>query len=705
MNVNYTAEELAFRDEVRAFLKSELPADIAAKVKLGKHMSKEDHQRWQQILVKRGWYAPGWPVELGGTTWGPVEKHIFDEECSAFGAPRTVPFGVNMVAPVIIKFGTQQQIDHYLPRILSGEDWWCQGYSEPGAGSDLASLKTRAVRDGDHYVVNGQKTWTTLGQHANMIFCLVRTDPEAQQQRGISFLLIDMKSPGISVRPIITLDGDHEVNEVFFDNVRVPVENLVGEENQGWTCAKYLLTHERTGLAGIGSSKAVLAHLKRIAMKEVCDGKPMLEDPLFRAQVAEVEMQLMAVEMSTLRILAAAKEGGVPGAESSILKIKGTEIRQAITHLLRKVIGPYALPFLEEELQLDYEGELLHADYSASLAGDYFNMRKLSIFGGSMDFKLTEEQQMLQDTAARLVRDAYPFEQREKFSESELGFSAEFWSQLGELGLTAVPFSEEIGGFGGSGVETMLVMTELGRGLTLEPYLQSVILAGGLINQLGSDAQKQDLLPQVAAGSLQLAVAFDEPQSHYNLNDVQTRAEAVDGGYRLSGRKAVVIGGHSAGQIIVSARTSGDSRDETGISLFLIDPNAQGVSRRVYPTIDGRKGCDLFLDNVQVGAEALLGELGNALPSMRYQQGRAIAAQCADALGSMDEACKLTLDYLKTRKQFGVPIGKFQVLHGGIGMTWEYNLAHHAKRLVMIAHQFGDDDHHLKAYAKLMQVA
>ena len=375
-----------------------------------------------------------------------------------------------------------------------------------------------------------------------------------------------------------------------------------------------------------------------------------------------------------------------------------------------------------------------------------------------MDFKLTEEQQMLQDTAARLVRDAYPFEQREKFSESELGFSAEFWSQLGELGLTAVPFSEEIGGFGGSGVETMLVMTELGRGLTLEPYLQSVILAGGLINQLGSDAQKQDLLPQVAAGSLQLAVAFDEPQSHYNLNDVQTRAEAVDGGYRLSGRKAVVIGGHSAGQIIVSARTSGDSRDETGISLFLVDPNTQGVSRRVYPTIDGRKGCDLFLDNVQVGAEALLGELGNALPSMRYQQGRAIAAQCADALGSMDEACKLTLDYLKTRKQFGVTIGSFQVLqhrmvdmfiahqealslmqhlslslsegeaglsrlasgakskigyagkfvadqavqlHGGMGMTEELAIGHYFKRLTTLQYEYGSTDFHVARYARL----
>ncbi|MBM7061743.1 acyl-CoA dehydrogenase family protein [Pseudomonas sp. UL073] len=387
MDIHYTPAELAFRDEVRAFLTAELPADIAAKVRLGKHLSKQDHQRWQQILSKRGWFAVGWPEELGGVEWGAVEKHIFDEECAAFGAPRTIPFGVNMVAPVIIKFGTPEQKAHYLPRILDGTDWWCQGYSEPGAGSDLASLKTRAVRDGDHYVVNGQKTWTTLGQYADWIFCLVRTDPEAQQQRGISFLLIDMQTPGITVRPIITLDGDHEVNEVFFDNVRVPVENLVGRENEGWTCAKYLLTHERTGLAGIGGSKALLKHLKKVARAELCDGKPLIDDPLFRAQVAEVEMQLRAIEIATLRICAAAAHGGVPGTESSILKIKGTEIRQAITHLLRKVIGPYALPMLEEELDLQFAGELLHADYSASLSGDYFNMRKLSIFGGSNEIQ------------------------------------------------------------------------------------------------------------------------------------------------------------------------------------------------------------------------------------------------------------------------------------------------------------------------------
>ncbi len=387
MDINYTPAELAFRDEVRAFLRRELPADIAAKVRLGKHLSKDDHQRWQRILAGRGWYAANWPVEHGGTGWSVVQKHLFEEECAAHGAPRLISFGVNMVAPVIIKFGSEAQKAQYLPRILSGEDWWCQGYSEPGAGSDLAALKTRAVREGDHYIVNGQKTWTTLGQHANMIFCLVRTDPEAQLQRGISFLLIDMTTPGISVRPIITLEGEHEVNEVFFDNVRVPVENLVGEENQGWTCAKYLLTHERTGQAGIGLSKALLAQLKDVAAREQRNGRPLLDDPLFRTQVVDLEIQLMAIEMTTLRILAAAQAGGVPGAESSILKIKGSEIRQAISHLLRKALGVHALPFLEEELDYGFDGELLHRDYSASPAAQYFNLRKLSIYGGSNEIQ------------------------------------------------------------------------------------------------------------------------------------------------------------------------------------------------------------------------------------------------------------------------------------------------------------------------------
>ncbi|MNZ80853.1 Acryloyl-CoA reductase (NADH) [compost metagenome] len=386
MDIQFTPAEQAFREEVREFLRDRLPADIAARGRHGKRFNRQDQVTWMRLLNERGWLAVGWPVEHGGTGWSVVEKHIFDEECAAAGTPWILPFGVSMVAPVIIKFGTPAQQAHFLPRILTCEDWWCQGYSEPGAGSDLASLKTRAVRDGDHYVVNGQKTWTTLAHYANWMFCLVRTDPEAQQQRGISFLLIDMKTPGITVRPIITLDGEHEVNEVFLDNVRVPVENLVGEENQGWTCAKYLLTHERTSISGIGLAKQMLARLKKIASAELRGGVPLIDDAQFRAQIAELEIQLMAIEMSNLRILAAARDGGVPGPESSFLKIKGTEIRQAIMYLMSKALGPYAMPFIEDELGYGEEADL-YRDYSTTPATQYLDMRKASVYGGSNEIQ------------------------------------------------------------------------------------------------------------------------------------------------------------------------------------------------------------------------------------------------------------------------------------------------------------------------------
>ncbi|MBB2497111.1 acyl-CoA dehydrogenase family protein [Aquipseudomonas ullengensis] len=386
MDIQFTPEECAFREDVRTFLRSQLPVEISTRILQGKRLSKEHQVAWMRILNERGWLAPSWPAEHGGPDWTAVQKHIFEEECFAAGAPRVVAFGVKMVAPVIIKFGTPEQQARFLPRIRSSEDWWCQGYSEPGAGSDLASLKTRAVRDGEHFVVNGQKTWTTYAHYADWMFCLVRTDPEAQQQRGISFLLIDMKTPGITVRPIITLDGEHEVNEVFFDNVRVPVENLVGEENKGWTCAKYLLTHERTSIAGIGQTKALLTKLKRVASSELRNGQPLLDDPLFRAQIADVEMQLMAAEMSNLRTLAATRDGGVPGAESSILKIKGTELRQQITYLISKAVGAYALPFLDEELGYGH-ADLLHSEYSSAASYQYLDMRKASIYGGANEIQ------------------------------------------------------------------------------------------------------------------------------------------------------------------------------------------------------------------------------------------------------------------------------------------------------------------------------
>nr|WP_217360148.1 acyl-CoA dehydrogenase family protein [Ruegeria arenilitoris] len=383
--MNYTDEEKAFRDEVRAFLAEKLPKEISDKIRAGRNIGKEGYEWWHATLNERGWLNFNWPKEFGGAEWNAVQRHIFEEECAAAYAPRIVPFGLSMLGPVLQKFGSKEQQDYFLPRILNGEHWWCQGYSEPGAGSDLASLKTRAVRDGDHYVVNGQKTWTTLAQYANWIFCLVRTDPEAKAQEGISFLLIDMNTPGIEVRPIVLLDGTPEVNEVFFDDVRVPVENLVGEENKGWTYAKYLLTHERTNIAGVGFSLAGLDMVKRIARIETANGRPLIENPHFAARLARVEIDLMAMATTNMRIISKAAAGQAPGVESSMLKVKGTIIRQEINDLVRRAVGPYAMPFASEAVAGD--NDPIGPDYAASVAAQYFNNRKLSIFGGSNEIQ------------------------------------------------------------------------------------------------------------------------------------------------------------------------------------------------------------------------------------------------------------------------------------------------------------------------------
>ena len=387
MDLNFTPEEEAFRIEVRAFLQQQLPERLSSKVRDGLRLSKADMATWHGILNARGWLANHWPAEYGGPGWTAVQKFIFELECALSHAPRIVPFGVGMLGPVLIKYGSEAQKRHWLPRILSGEDWWCQGYSEPGAGSDLAAVKTTAKRDGDHYVVNGQKTWTTLGQHANMIFCLVRTNRDAKKQDGISFLLVDMHSPGVEVRPIITLDGEHEVNEVFFTDVKVPLENLVGEENKGWTCAKYLLTYERTNIAGVGFSIAGLEKLKAVASRVMHKGRPLLQDPMFATRLARVEIDLENMKTTNLRVIAAVAGGGVPGAESSMLKIRGTEIRQEILSLTRRAMGPYAVPFTEEALHEAYAGPWAGPVEAKAAAGQYFNYRKLSIFGGSNEIQ------------------------------------------------------------------------------------------------------------------------------------------------------------------------------------------------------------------------------------------------------------------------------------------------------------------------------
>jgi len=384
MDLSFTKEELAFRDEVRTFFKENVPAATRQKIVEGRHPSKEELVAWQRILNKKGWAVPHWPKQYGGTGWTPVQQYIFLEELQAAPAPSPLPFGVNMVGPVIYTFGNEEQKKYYLPRIANIDDWWCQGFSEPGSGSDLASLKTTAKRKGDVYVVNGQKTWTTLAQYADWIFCLCRTDPAAKKQTGISFILIDMKSRGITVRPIQTIDGGVEVNEVFFDDVEVPVANLVGEENKGWDYAKFLLGNERTNIARVGMSKERIRRIKDLASRVQAGGKPLIEDARFREKLTATEIELKALELTQMRVVAnESKNGrGKPDPASSILKIKGSDIQQTITELLLEVTGPFALPFAPEE-----GGRNELADWATTIAPTYFNARKVSIYGGSNEIQ------------------------------------------------------------------------------------------------------------------------------------------------------------------------------------------------------------------------------------------------------------------------------------------------------------------------------
>ena len=382
MDLTFTDEELTFREQIRGWVAENLPKEISDKVHNSIRLSREEMQRWARILGKRGWHGWGWPKQFGGPGWNAIQKHLFEEETALAGAPRVIPFGPVMVAPVIMAFGTPEQQQRFLPGILSGEVWWSQGYSEPGSGSDLASLKTRAERvhtkDGDKFIVNGQKTWTTLGQYGDWIFCLVRTSTEGKPQTGISFLLIDMKSPGVTVRPIITMEGEHEVNEVWFDNVEVPADQLIGEENKGWTYAKHLLAHERTNIADVNRAKRELERLKRIAKTE-----GVWDEARFRDQIALLEVDVVALEMMVLRVLSAEKNGKQSLDVAGLLKIRGSEIQQRYTELMMLAAGPATVPLMREAMEAGWQGDQFAAGFVAPLAGTYFNMRKTTIYGGS----------------------------------------------------------------------------------------------------------------------------------------------------------------------------------------------------------------------------------------------------------------------------------------------------------------------------------
>ncbi|HWE20336.1 MAG TPA: acyl-CoA dehydrogenase family protein [Hyphomicrobiaceae bacterium] len=395
MDLRFSPEENAFRQELRSFFRSAVPESIRNKVSEHRHISKEEWVTAHKALHAKGLAVPHWPKEWGGADWTPVQHYIYTEELQFNGVPQPLPFNVAMCGPVVIAFGSDAQKQRFLPRLASLDDWWCQGFSEPGAGSDLAGLKTAAVRksspEGDHYVVNGQKTWTTMAQHANWIFCLVRTDPAAKKQLGISFLLIDMMTPGITVRPIQTIDGGREVNEVFFDDVKVPVENLVGQENRGWDCAKFLLGNERTGIARVGYSKQRVERIKELAGRVMAGDRPLIEDWRFREKLAAVEVELKALEMTQMRILSddRHRKDNTPNPMSSILKIKGSEIQQATTALALEIAGPLALPYQpeHEEPELGHNEPPMDLEWAAPAAPAYFNYRKVSIYGGSNEIQ------------------------------------------------------------------------------------------------------------------------------------------------------------------------------------------------------------------------------------------------------------------------------------------------------------------------------
>ena len=387
MDLEFTDELRDFQREVRAYIEERLPADIRTKVERFLALGRDDYLRWQDILAERGWLVYSWPVEHGGTGWSPVQCYIFEEEMGRARAPRIIPFGPKMVGPVIYTFGSDAQKAKYLPAIAANETWWCQGYSEPDAGSDLASLRTRAVRAGDHYVVNGTKTWTTAAQWADMMFCLVRTDTGVKAQEGISFVLVDMRDPGVEVRPIVTMDGGREINTVYLTDVRVPLENLVGEENKGWTYAKFLLGHERFGIARLSECKARLSYLKEIARNHRIGGTLLADDADFMRSVAQTEIELTALEFTELRALTNAEQGKAPGVEANMLKVRGTDVQQKISEMLMKAVGYYALPFVPEAMEYGWNEAPVGPEYAAGLAPAYFNMRKTSIYGGTNEIQ------------------------------------------------------------------------------------------------------------------------------------------------------------------------------------------------------------------------------------------------------------------------------------------------------------------------------
>ncbi|HYF19650.1 MAG TPA: acyl-CoA dehydrogenase family protein [Ramlibacter sp.] len=657
----------AFRQEVRAFIRAALPEELRLRAERGYDLlTREDHTLWQRRLYDRGWAAPSWPVEYGGTGWSPARRQVFDEECGRASCPRTQPQGIKLVGPILYSYGTAQQKERFLQPILRADEWWCQGYSEPNAGSDLAALQTRAVREGDHYRVTGQKVWTTLAHWADWMFCLVRTSSEGRRQDGITFLLIDMKAPGVRVRPIVTLDVAHHFNEVFLDDVRVPVSQRIGEEGQGWRYAKALLVHERAGIAELGRARERLDRLKRIAREPSINGGSLLRDAGFRAQAAQLEVEVLAAEATTLRLQ---QQGGQP-ALSSLLKLRGSELSQRLSRLNLEALGPHAIRLDLEQAERGPRQDDPLPSFAIGRGVEYLRWRAATLAGGTSEiqrdliarlaFDARQEPPAggaLQEAVERFVREHYTLPAWRESARTAPGFRETLWRSMAGLGWLATTIPEDCAGLGLGPGERAVLMEGIGRGPVLEPYWSTAVFGAELVRAAGSASQRHSLLEPVARGELRLAVALHEPGARYDWTQVDCRAVRDGHGWRLSGSKVAVLDAAHADRLLLLARREADGE----LGIFCIEARAAGLSRRDYPTLDERRCSDLRLDGVPAAAADLL-EAAPAAAAMQQAIDHALVALGAEAVGAMAMLLQATVDYLQARRQFGRPLAEFQVL-------------------------------------------
>ncbi|ARU05495.1 hypothetical protein CCO03_13095 [Comamonas serinivorans] len=721
MTARDLSQDEAFRAEVRQFLQDELTPELRAdgRRNAGIFSDYGPGNSWHRILAKRGWSVPHWPVEWGGTGWTPMQHYIFASECTLAGAPARAPQGPSMVAPVLLKYGTPEQKERWLPAIRSGEDYWAQGYSEPGSGSDLASLQCRAVRDGDEYVINGTKIWTTHAHFSNRIFCLVRTSTEGKPQQGISFLCFDIDLPGITIRPIPSLSGDHELNQVFFDDVRVPVSALVGEENQGWTVAKYLLVHERSGLRS-PSQRVRLERLMaraQLAFGERTDAAAQRAADALWMRIARAAAGVDAMQATDLDALDASVAGQEPPLLPSVGKVLGAQGRQLITSLLVEAGGPAMAASLSQE---DAQGRADGLDVPEdAIYGTkaYLNDRAASIYGGSNEVQrgivwkdletgglkptdvnllhgqlLGEDQADLRDALVMLdaqvcrLLQVGPGTANQGATVDQLQLGGEpasqpetggwplpaWWAQLGELGALSVAWPEAQGGIDAGLLGHGQMMYSLARGVKAQAYLASVVLGGGALLASQQPAHAE-LLARVGAGQAMVAFAHGEPAAHGDRHLVQTRlVRQGDGSWHLSGRKALVLAAPWASHAVVSARVSGKDHEAAGLALVVVPLKAAGVRQRAFKTIDGACASELAFDNVSVAASDLIGEAGQAAGLIDALLDQATLALSAEVLGLSERMIEDTLAHLRQRTQFGKPLGTFQVLQHRV--TEMYNL-------------------------------